>query len=103
MLRIGRVLIILFEVFCAYLRDVGLFPDCCVDGEGPSEYSGDGAVPGEQCPPNSFAYTLLVYGEAGSLEAVCESASETIFMCLHSSYIRWSPSARAALIATLVQ
>lgn len=75
MFRIGRVLIILFEVFGADLRDVGLFPDCCVNGECPSKYSCDGAVPGEQGPPNSLAYTLFVYGEAGSLEAVCESAS----------------------------
>ena len=75
MFRIGRVLIILFEVFRANLREVGLFRNCCVDVEGPSEYSGDGAVPSEQCRPNSLAYTLLVYGQAGSLEAVCESAS----------------------------
>ena len=75
MFRILRVLIILFEVLRADVRDVGFFPDCCVDGEGPSEYSCDGAVSGEQGPPNSLAYTLLVYRQARSLEAIYESIS----------------------------
>ena len=70
MFRIRRAVIILVEVLSADLRDVGLFPDYCVDGEGPSKHSRDGAVPGEKGPPDSLAYTLLVYGQAGSLEAV---------------------------------
>lgn len=75
MFRILRILIVFFEVFRADLRHVGFFPDCCVDGERPSEYGCNGAVSGEQSPPNSLAYTLLVYRQAGSLEAVYESIS----------------------------
>lgn len=75
MFRILRVLIVLFEVFRADLRNVGFFPDCCVNGEGTSEYRCDGAVSGEQGPPYSLAYTLLVYRQAGSLEASYESIS----------------------------
>ena len=70
MFRILRVLVILFEVFRADVRDVGLFPDCCVDRQASSKYSCDGAVSGEQGPPKSLAYPLFVYGQARSLKAV---------------------------------
>ena len=71
MLRIWRISVVLFKVLHADLGDVGLLPKCCVNGEPPSEYRRGRAISSDQCPPHSFAHTLLVYGQAGSLEADC--------------------------------
>ena len=69
MLRVGRISIVLFKILHADPRDVRLFPKCCVDGEPSSEYRGGRAISSDQGPPHSLAYTLLVYGQARSLEA----------------------------------
>ena len=47
MLRIGRIFIVLFKILHADLRDVRLFPKCCIDGEPPSEYSRGRAISSE--------------------------------------------------------
>ena len=73
MFRIRRALIEVFEIFGVDLRDIRFFPEYCVDGEVPSEYARDGAVPAYQGPPDSLAYTFLIYGQVGSLESVLGS------------------------------
>ena len=69
MLRVGRISIVLFKILHADLRNIRLFPKSCVDGEPPSEYRRGRAISSDQGPPHSLAYTLLVYGQARSLEA----------------------------------